>query len=572
MIDWIKRKFAPAPVAKRAYDGAAGGRLTADWITGPMSADAAMNGRLNTLRDRSRDLERNNPWVRGFLRILENNVIGETGIGLQMRVADPNGRQDEVANQLIENAWWRWGRVRNCSLNGRYSWVDIQRLVIRSIARDGEVILRKVRTKDGLKLQVIEADYLDLDFTTLLTTGNEVRYGVELDKNTQQVVAYHLLGWHPGDSLPIANRGRDRQRIPAAEIHHLFISDRPGQTRAAPWLVASMKTLRMLDGYSEAELVAARTAASKMGFFTSDTPEGYAGEKDEQGNLTMDASPGVLEQLPMGVKFESWDPSHPNNAFGDFIKSHLRGAATSLGVSYNTFASDLEGVNYSSIRAGLLEEREVWKHYQRFLIEHLCEPLFSEWLQWEMIRPEGIALPVTKLAKFDVPDFRGRRWAWVDPKKDVEAAVTRINAGLSSQRREIAEGGGDLMEIFADQAADHSVAKEMGLNFPELGASPSKGAAAGGSASNDSTNTADQESQNDAAAAGVLQSTALNGAQVQALSDLANQVTAGALPVSTAKAIASAAFPLIDAKLINMIFDGLEGFIKSEKPAKPAND
>ena len=467
MISWLKRKFGGQTGRRDVFEGAKGGRLNADWIVAPLSADSALQGRLNILRDRARDLERNNEWIRGFLRTLENNVLGETGIALQMRVREQNGRLDEVANQLIENAWWQWGRVGRCTINRRQSWRDVQKLVVRSMARDGEVLVRLIRQRAGLRLQVLEADLLDLDFNATLDNGNEVRFGVEFGRD-REVVAYNLLDRHPGDTMPVAATFRRRTRVPAGELLHLFIEERCDQTRGFPWLVASMKGLRMLDGYSEAELVAARTAASKMGFFVRKTAgENYEGPKDANGDFRMDASPGVMEELPEGLEFQEWDPQHPNQAFGDFIKSRLRGVAASLGVSYNTLTSDLEGVNYSSIRAGLLEEREVWKALQRWLIEHFCEVVFEAWLELELLSGR-LGLPLAKMWKFNVPEFRGRRWGWVDPKKDVEAAILRVRAGFTSQRDEIAEGGGDRFDVFSAQKSDKDEAAKMGLSFPEL--------------------------------------------------------------------------------------------------------
>jgi lambda family phage portal protein len=468
VITWLKKKWPfGGRTHTRAFDAAKGGRLTADWITSMLSADAALHGRLNLLRDRSRDLERNNEWIRGYLRTLENNVLGESGLALQMRVRDTNGRLDEIANQIIENGWYQWGRVGRCTLNRRQSWRDVQKLVLRSLARDGEVLVRMIRQRAGLRLQVLEADLLDLDYNVTLSDGHEVRFGVEFGSD-REVVAYHLLTRHPGDSLPGSIQTRPRVRIPAGELLHLFIEERADQTRGFPWLVASMKGLRMLDGYTEAELVAARTAASKMGFFIRKAGEGYEGPKDGEGNLRMDASPGVIEELPEGVEFTQWDPNHPNQAFGDFVKSRLRGVATSLGVSYNTFASDLEGVNYSSIRAGLLEEREVWKALQRWLIEHFAEIVFEAWLELELMAGRLGGLPMSKMWKFNVPEFRGRRWPWVDPKKDVEAAILRVRAGFTSQRDEIAETGGDRFDVFTSQKSDQEEAQKLGLVFPEL--------------------------------------------------------------------------------------------------------
>ena len=52
----------------------------------------------------------------------------------------------------------------------------------------------------------------------------------------------------------------------------------------------------------------------------------------------------------------------------------------------------------------------------------------------------------------------------------------------------------------------------------------------------------------------VVQDTALNGAQVQSLVDLATKVAARELSVGTAKAIAQAAFPTVPAEVVNRIF------------------
>ena len=459
-----------APKASRNFSAASSSRLTADWIIAPLSADSAMRGRLPALRSRSRDLERNNEWARGFLRTLENNVIGENGIGLQMRVRDPGAESfDEIANDKIETAWWQWGRMGSCTICKRHSWRDVQRIVVRSIARDGEVILRKIRTRTGLLLQIIEADLLDDTANFIASNGNDVRFGVEINGD-RAVVAYHLHGRHPGDTEFTAQRN-DRVRIPADEVIHLFLSERPDQTRGLPWLCASMQRLKMLDGYAEAELVAARTGAAKMGFFTKKTPEGWTGDIDGDGNLSMDASPGTIEELPAGVEFKEWSTDHPNSGYGDFVKSALRGIATSLGISYNTLASDLEGVNYSSIRAGLIEEREVWKAIQRFLIEHFCEDVFTEWLTLELLSGR-LGLPYEKMWKFNVPEFQGRRWAWVDPKKDMEAAILGIRSGQTSLRRVIAEAGGDIYDVLRSQKADNDLAASLGVTLPELTDAP----------------------------------------------------------------------------------------------------
>ena len=555
MIQYLKRKFSPPKTAVRRFNATQSSRLTLDWITACLSQDGELKGQLPILRDRSRDLERNNEWVKGFLRSLENNTLGEKGVSLQVRAKEPSGQLDEIANNIIERAWKQWSKVGNCEVTGRHSWVDVQRLILRCIARDGEVLIRIIKKSTGLCLQILEADLLDDSYNARADNGNEIRFGVEFD-SYRRPVAYHLLGNHPGDSQFNADFKR-RIRVPAEEIIHPFKTERPEQSRGIPWLVSSMNRLKMLDGYAEAELVAARTGAAKMGFFTKATPDGWTGEIDDDGNLPVDSSPGTIEELPAGVDFKSWDTNHPNSGYGDFVKSCLRGVATSLGISYNALSNDLEGVNYSSIRAGLIEEREVWKAIQRMMIDHVLEPVFEAWLEVELLSGR-LGLPFDKFFKFNAPEFRGRRWAWVDPKKDMEAAVLAMRNRIKPLRDIIAEAGDDIYDVLAKVKEDEELAASYGLSLSEEVASETVVAT-------DNPDNGDSPSSNEEAAeSGEIQKTGMNGAQIASLIKLASEVGEGLIPLNSAKAIAAAAFPLLSEVEINKIFANTT----TKKPAK----
>jgi len=49
---------------------------------------------------------------------------------------------------------------------------------------------------------------------------------------------------------------------------------------------------------------------------------------------------------------------------------------------HGLFQLDLEGVNYSSIRAGVLEDREIFKGLQDWFIRSLVMPVFDEWVDF----------------------------------------------------------------------------------------------------------------------------------------------------------------------------------------------
>jgi len=455
----------PAFIAARAYNGAKTGNAVADWGTNNTSANKEIREGIRPLRARARDLERNNDYVRRFLASMENNVLGSAGVKLQAKATDLSGKFDNVANAKVEQAWRDWGKAANCTTTGQHSWLDVQKMVLRSVARDGAVLVRKVPNWDNpfrFAIQVVEIDHLDTEYNARLKNGNTVRMGVEIDK-WERPVAYHLLTNHQGDDY--LGNPTQRERVPAKEILQPFIAERPHQVTGTPWMASAMYRLNMLSGYEEAEVTAARVAACKMGFYTkSESGEGYQGEVDAAGNMITNAEAGSFEELPVGVDFKSFDPQHPSTAYGPFIKSCLRGIAAGLNVSYNSLANDLEGVNYSSIRAGLIEEREQWKTVQNWFIDHVVDPIFREWLEYSLLS-NAIDLPAAKMDKFAKVEWRPRRWQWVDPLKDTQANVLAVQNGFKSRRAIIAEAGADVEDVFADIAADGELASGKGIAF-----------------------------------------------------------------------------------------------------------
>ena len=454
-------------VKKRNYAAAKQSRITADWTMKNASANTEIRRDVKTLRARSRQLERDNDYVRRYLKVLENNVLGSAGIKLQAKSKDADGTLDLKANEMVEKAWAEWGKPANCSTAGIYSWGDIQKLILRSVARDGACLIRKVPNYDNdfkFAIQVLEIDLLNHDKNIRLENGNTVRMGVELNK-WERPVAYHLLNGHDGDEFNY-HKPTATTRIPADQIIHAYSAERAHQSMGVPWLCSAMGRLNMLNGYEEAELIAARVSSAKMGFYIkNEQGEGFQGEEETgTGNLIAQAEPGSFEELPAGTDFRTFDPTHPNGNYGMYVKTCLRGIAAGLGLSYNSLANDLEGVSYSSIRAGLLEEREEWKGIQTWFIEHIVDPVFRDWLNYALLSGK-MELPATKAQKFSEVEWKPRRWQWVDPLKDTQASVIQIEKGLKSRRAIIAEHGGDIADTFTEIEEDAKLASSKNLKL-----------------------------------------------------------------------------------------------------------
>lgn len=472
IIGRSNKKVRKTPMYRK-YAGASTGRLFEDFRASSTSADAEIKNQLRILRERSRDLARNDSFVARYLNLMVSNIIGSNGIRLGVKARNTDGSLDIIGNRVVETEFAKWSRMGNCTLNGRQSFIDCQKLFVESLARDGEVLVRHVQTKDskyGYKIQFLEADHLDETKNEVNPkTKNRIKMGVEVDKNDKPV-AYWLFKNHPYDNTYMSPK--EHIRVPASEIIHAYLPTRAEQNRGVPFTAAAMPNIKMLNGYLEAEITAARVSASKMGFFTSPDGDGYVGD-DLEDTYTpiMEAQAGSFEQLPAGMDFKSFDPDHPSTAFSAFTTSVLRSVASGLNISYHALTNDLSSVNYSSLRAGALEDREMYKLYQKFVIDHFMRPVYEKWLEMSisvgaivMNPANNIPLPMSKYDKFaDNTIFIGRSFQWVDPQKEMNASINGMQSGLVTYQDVQANYGRDVEELFEQHEREQKLAEQYGI-------------------------------------------------------------------------------------------------------------
>lgn len=471
ILDFVRRSKddADQPKAKkRSYAAARGGRMFSDFIGSSNTADSELRFNLEIMRNRSRELVRDNEYARRYMHLLKTNIVGEQGFQLQLKARNSDGSLDSAGNTIIENAWKRWGRLGSPTADARMSWIDCQKFVVESLARDGEVFVKKLRGnkyRDGFGLQFLEADLVDEKKNETLSNGNQVRMGIEMDK-THRPVAYHVLTAHPGDRYYYSAQSQKHVRVPAEEMMHIYMPNRTHQARGEPFMVSAMSALKHMQAFREAEVIAARISASKMGILTTPGGEEFIGDDTHDEYMpVIDVEPGSFHALPSGYSMEMFDPKHPNTGFAEFESAMLRGVASGLNVSYAALSNDLSSVNYSSIRQGALDERDGYRSLQMFMIQHFIEPVFYEWLSSAMDFG-AIPIPGNKFDKFaDNTHFRGRGWNWVDPLKEMNAAVVGLNNGILSMQDVAAHYGRDAEETFNQISRDKELAEQFGLKM-----------------------------------------------------------------------------------------------------------
>lgn len=462
-----------APGGSGGFAAARVNRLTADFVAKWRSADQDLYGDNIMLRGRARKLAVDNPFGRKFLAMVGQNIVGPAGILMQAKVTNENGKstaETKKINRRIEEEWKRWGRVGRCTADGRFSWSELQLMAIKNCAREGENLVKDVYGRQfnetGYALQPLDNDQLDDTMMQATGNGGSIRMGVEVDQY-RRPLAYHLWSGHPNDIMPGV---RERVRVPAAEVTHTAIWERPAQSRGYTWMAASILSLNMYGGYTEAELVAARMSAAKFMVIQQQVADGFSGDEDEAGDDTnedgtqiMSGNSGEAMVLDPGQTANFIDPKHPTQAFRDFTRTTIRNIASGLLVSYPSLANDLEGVNFSSIRAGLLDERDCWRILQRWFIDHFCEPIFQKWLRMALLTTlSDINLSPAQREQIS---WKPRGWDWVDPLKDAQAMVLKLQNGLITYADALASLGLDFEELMTERAREQAFIEALGVKL-----------------------------------------------------------------------------------------------------------
>lgn len=466
-----KRKRLSVRSSISSWAAAELSNLTQSWAKTSQPINQEIKNDLVATRARARDLAKNDVHVKKFMRLIKSNVVGRTGVILQSKVRNSDGTIDTVASNAIELAWKDFGKWGVANIKGNKTFVELQGLFWDHLLRDGEVLILKHKTSTANRfaygLQFLDPEVLSVQNDQLMKNGNRVRMSVETD-NIGRVVAYHLSSTDTSHDSFYEFRGAGYIRISAERIIHRFVSEYADQLRGMPEIAVAMTRLKNLDGYEQAEIISKRVSAAKMGFFSrNEEGQGYEGEEHDE-YVSMDASPGSIDELPNNVTFSNFDPSHDGSSYDAFVKSALKGIASGLGVSYHSLASDLEGVNYSSGRLGALEDRDTFMAMQDWFIECFMRPVFEEWLTQAVFSqaikiPTGGTLRITDIDRYMAANFQGRRWLWVDPLKDMSANEKAITLGLTSRSAVIREQGRDPEDVFLEIQAEQERLKELGI-------------------------------------------------------------------------------------------------------------
>ncbi|CAG9256232.1 phage portal protein [Paraburkholderia caribensis] len=521
------------PLRARADTGAGPGNLAnnvgraffpyqaADWQTQEMgawlpwirSADAEINQFRDRMVARSRDQVRNDGRSSGGITRILDNAVGASlrlaaapdyralaqisGAAFDIQWADEFRRAVEALWRLFANDFGRYNDVsRQLTVSQQF------RLALRHKLIDGEdlVVNYWLPERVGRGGARYATAYLVIDPDRLsnpnqMVDTRHMRNGVEVDEDGVPV-AYHIRKAHQNDwynsvESMIWERVEREDDDGWLRVIHDFERDRAGQNRGVGVFIPVLSHARMLARYYGLELQAAALASSIGTYVTSPYDPAEAmdavGGNDELGFYQglrkewNDERPAMFNgvrvpALAPGEEIKAVTSDHPHNGFTEFVHEMQGCVASALGVSLEQVTQDWSKTTYTSGRSALLESwKTLVRRRQEFSVG-TATPMYAVWLREAMERgelplPDGAPDFIEAITAYAGCSWLGPARGWVDPVKEPQGSILKMDAALTTLKQEAAEQGLDWEEVLDQRQIEIQSFKERGIPLPEWGGS-----------------------------------------------------------------------------------------------------
>ena len=484
-----------APLINKGYSEA-GASFTRNALKGmrPNSGSPTedIDENNSTLRQRSRMLTMAAPVAVSAIKTNRTNVVGN---GLQLKsTIDYNllgmtQQQAEEWQRHTEAEFKLWAtNKRNCDATGINDFYGMQQLALASQLVSGDVLAlvqfvdRTKFSPYGLRIHLIEADRCrcpanssgyGTTASVKLENGGYIYDGVEVDKNGA-VVAYHIANTYPHQ---MTTEKTEFTRVPAYGektglplVLHMMESERPGQYRGVPYLAQVMEPLLQLKRYTEAEIMAAlvqgfftafiKTQADSMQMPFNETTKP---EYDKDPNA-YEMGPGTINMLEPGEDVVFGSPTHPQTGFDVFVRALCEQIGAALEIPVDLLLKSFNK-SYSASRGALLEAWKAFRMRRTWLTNDFCRPVYEVWMSEAValgrINAPGFFTDPLMRQAYLSSEWIGPSAGQLDPTKEVSAAVTAIENGLSTREAEaIRLNGSEYMSNVAKLKSENQKLKD----------------------------------------------------------------------------------------------------------------
>lgn len=436
-----------------------------------------INANNYTLRQRSRILYQTAPIATAALKRQRTNIVG-SGLRLKSTIdRDVLGMSKEQATdwqRLVQREFALWaGNKRACDATGVNNFYGMQQLVSIAWPMSGDVFALVKRAEVSsllpysLRLHLIEADrvrtpevtgggavrsnpLLSNITTAKLSNGHTIYDGVEVDANGA-IVAYHIANTYPhqrdGELTTFQRVEAYGSATGLPNVLHVMDTERPEQYRGVPYLAQVIEPLLQMRRYTEAEIMAAVVESFFTAFVkTTENPDeipfnevGGDGPEVSREPNEYEMGPGTINFMEPGEDIAFANPTRPSTGFDVFMRSLCEQVGAALEIPADLLMMAFNS-SYSASRAALLEAWKGFRMRREWMTDDFCRPVYELWLTEAVARgripaPGFLTDPAIRQA-YLASEWIGPSQGQLDPTKEVAAAVTAIDNGLSTREAE----------------------------------------------------------------------------------------------------------------------------------------
>ena len=444
----------------RRYEGAGRGRRFNGFNHSNSSANQQISDALPLLRERSRDIAKNNPYGKSSIKKIGNNVVG-TGIFAVPKTKNKN------LDKHIKELWNNWADETHCDFNELQNFYGLQSLIMKTVAKSGECIVRRVwkrKTKKDngiipLELQVLDPDFIDHQKNTIkdFDNGEYIINGIQFNKYGKRI-AYWIYDRHPLEATAVS------RPVPVDDIIHIFEVEDPGQVRGIPFFSSSILRMKDFDEFEDAELMKQKVAACLSVIITKTDGDGPPSttDKDKKGDLTERLQPGAIQYAAPGEDVQVVNPP-VFNGLKDYSRQSLQGQAAGVGLSYEEYTGDLSNTNFSSGRMGWIAMHRNIEHWQwNLMVPMFCNKVWKWFVNAAILAnqlPTGVKETDIKVS------WTAPRREMIDPVKETNALIEALQAKLISWQEVVRQQGYIPEEIIEQMVIDKKLFKEAGIDY-----------------------------------------------------------------------------------------------------------
>lgn len=410
----------------------------------------------------SHHLMRNNPLLRIGSTRFRASCIG----GGAKPVFDPKLFETDFIRSFKE--WTQY-----CDFDGNTNFAGLQASSVITMLLDGSAFIVRRRTLDSVPLQLQVVSPLSLaSGLEKPGKGAYIRGGILYAKNgkVKKYAFYKLPRDHPEFDEESVNW------LPASDVIHLRDIVHAGQTTAQPWVSAGGDFAKQYKDNQTVELKSRMKRTAQQVFALHDTDT----EQRKGDNPSNPQKPQKLVHKAGGVTFlhgvkdiKTASPAEMAGNYQEHNNQVLRMIAGLLGITYEMLTGDLTQVNYSSIRAGMINHRR----FIGQLRDTVLNPAFNKILSW-FIEAYQLKTASELPGYFENPyQYLAPMWIWpeweeIDPLKAAKALVLEVDNHIKSLE-EVSNGRGTTLDEHLDGVERSKVALEKrGITKNEASVEP----------------------------------------------------------------------------------------------------